>query len=336
MKPFHAFGGLLLIATVLLSGCRKGYPDGSAIALDARADWEALTRASVFRRASLSSVEIGTSAFLYEGAWTEAITPNFFYNVPFRFAGGFWASESQYLWPGSGTNLRFFCYAPFGAVSLSDQQHPGAPVLRFAVPDAPNRQIDLLVADTGSMDGYERQSLTVNFSHALCAVRFAIKGGSRSGLLTDLEMGGLYDEASLSLAVGSAWTGYAGNASYKLEGQYPYTHSDEGLNLYDGDAGLLLLLPQNREGVWLRAKYAVQGEEDVREIQTGSFAVNWEPGRVYTYTLDIRESITVSVSVAGLEEVGPDSVFEVGVFPFAPATPPGGDYTGGNGDFIVR
>ena len=135
---------------------------------------------------------------------------------------------------------------------------------------------------------------------------------------------------------GSTWTGYAGDASYSLEGSFPYTHSDEGLNLYDGDTGVLLLLPQSRSDAWLQALYAVQGEEDIREIKAGPFAVNWEPGRIYTYTLDIRESVTVTVSVAGLTEVGPDSVFEVGVYPFTPATPPGQDYTEGNGDFIVR
>jgi len=336
MNTFRALGGLLLAAALLLSGCQKGCPEGSAIALDARADWEALTRAPILRGAALATVEIGTSAFLYEGAWSDAITPNYFYNIPFHFSGSYWVSEAQYFWPGSSSNLRFFCYAPFGAAALTDQQHPGAPVLSFTVPDRADEQVDLLVADTGSMDGEERTSVTVDFSHALCAVRFAIKGGSRSGLLKDLQIGGLYNEATRSLAWGSTWTGYAGDASYSLEGSFPYTHSDEGLNLYDGDTGVLLLLPQSRSDAWLQALYAVQGEEDVREIKAGPFAVNWEPGRIYTYTLDIRESVTVTVSVAGPTEVGPDSVFEVGVYPFTPATPPGQDYTEGNGDFIVR
>ena len=124
MNPFRALERLLLVAAMLLSGCQKGHPEGSAIALDARAEWEALTRASLLRGPSLSSVEIGTSAYLYDGAWTEAITSNFFYNVPFRFTGSYWVSESLYYWPGSSRNLRFFCYAPFPRCVLSRLRSP--------------------------------------------------------------------------------------------------------------------------------------------------------------------------------------------------------------------
>lgn len=334
MRKFRALERLLL-AAVLLSGCQKGHPEGSAIALDAKAEWAGLTKATLLRGPSLATVEIGTSAFLYDGEWTEAMTPNYFYNVPFRFMGSYWVSEAQYYWPGSSRKLRFFCYAPFGAAVLSDSREPGAPVMQFTVADSADAQVDLLVADTGTLDGGERQALTVDFSHALCAVRFAIKAGSRSGLLRGLEIGGLYNAASRSLAWGSSWTSYAGDASYALEGSFPYTSSSEGLNLYDGDKGLLLLLPQSRSDAWIRALYEVQGEDDVREIQAGPFTVNWEQGKIYTYTLDVRESVTVSVSVAGLAEVGPDTLFEVGVYPFAPAESAGGDYTGGNGDFVV-
>ena len=334
MRKFRALERLLL-AAVLLSGCQKGHPEGSAIALDAKAEWAGLTKATLLRGPSLATVEIGTSAYLYEGEWTEAMTPNYFYNVPFRFMGSFWVSEAQYFWPGSSRKLRFFCYAPFGAAVLSDSSQPGAPVMQFTVADSADAQVDLLVADTGTLDGGERQALTVDFSHALCAVRFAIKAGSRSGLLRGLEIGGLYNAASRSLAWGGAWTSFSGDATYALEGSFPYASSDEDLNLYGTDTGYLLLLPQARNDVRIRALYEVQGEEDVRAIQAGPIAVNWEPGKIYTYTLDIRESVTVTVSVAGLAEVGPDSVFEVGVFPFEPASSAGGDYTGGNGDFVV-
>ncbi len=336
MRRFRAVTeGLLLVAAALLSGCLKGHPERSTIALDARAEWEGLTRATLLRGPSLGAVEIGASAFLYEGEWTDALTPNFFHNVPFRFMGTFWIPDDAYYWPGSGRNLRFFCYAPYDAARISDRGSVGAPLLRFSVADDPGRQVDLLVADTGTMDGGERPSLAVDFSHALCVVRFAIKAGSRSGLLSGLEIGGLYNAASRSLARGSVWEDYSGSASYTLEGSFPYTRSDEDLDLFSGDAGILLLLPQTNGAAWLRASYAVQGEADVREISANPMTVNWEPGKMYTYTLDIRENVTVSVSVAGLTEVGPDSVFEVGVYPFAGAPSAGGDYTGGTGDFIV-
>ncbi len=326
---------LLLVAATLLSGCQKGPSEGGAIALDARSEWDGLTKATLLRSQELSRVEIGTSAYLYEGEWTDALTPNYFYNVPFRFDGSFWMPEDSYYWPGSGSNLRFFCYAPYGAATLPESGQAGAPILSFRVDDAPSRQVDLLWADTGTVDGHDRTALEVDFSHALCAVRFAIKAGSRSGLLSGLEIGGLYNAASRSLARGSVWVDYSGSASYTLEGSFPYTHSDEDLDLFSGDAGILLLLPQTNGAAWLRASYAVQGEADVREISASPMTVDWEPGKMYTYTLDIRENVTVSVSVAGLTEVGPDSVFEVGVYPFAGAPSAGGDYTGGTGDFIV-
>lgn len=335
MKLFRVMGGLLTVAAAFLSGCQKGHSEGSAIALDARAEWEGLTRATLLRGPSLNSVEIGTSAYVYEGEWSEALTPNYFYNVPFRFDGAFWMPDKNYYWPGSDSNLRFFCYAPFGAATLPGSGQTGAPVLSFRVADAPSRQVDLLWADTGTVDGRDRTALTVDFSHALCAVRFAIKAGSRSGLLTGLEIGGLYNSASRSLASGSSWEAYSGDASYVLDGPFPYTRTNEGLNLFNGDTGVLLLLPQTRSSAWLRATYAVQGEDDVRVISASPMTVNWEPGKIYTYTLDIRENVTVSVSVAGLAEVGPDAVFEVGVYPFEKAASSGGDLTGGNGDFVI-
>ena len=335
MRNIRVMAVLLLVAATLLSGCQKGPSEGGAIALDARSEWDGLTKATLLRSAELSRVEIGTSAYLYEGEWTDALTPNYFYNVPFRFDGSFWMPEDSYYWPGSGSNLRFFCYAPYGAATLPGSGQAGAPILSFRVADAPSRQVDLLWADTGTVDGHDRTALEVDFSHALCAVRFAIKAGSRSGLLSGLEIGGLFNAASRSLAQGSAWTGYSGDASYLLEGSFPYTNSSEGLNLYSEDAGVFLLLPQKHGAAWLRATYAVQGEADVREIQASPMTVDWEPGKIYTYTLDIRENVKVSVSVAGFAEVGPDAVFEVGVFPFAPGASSSGDLTGGNGDFVV-
>lgn len=326
---------LLSVAAILLSGCQKGPSEGGAIALDARSEWDGLTKATLLRSQELSRVEIGTSAFLYEGEWTDALTPNYFYNVPFRFDGAFWMPEESYYWPGSDSNLRFFCYAPFGAASLPVSGASGAPILSFEVADVPSKQVDLLLADSGTVDGRDRPALEMDFSHALCAVRFAIKAGSRSGLLKNLEIGGLYKSASRSLADGSPWTAYSGNAAYRLEGQFPYTRSGEDLDLFSGDTGILLLLPQANSSAWLRASYAVQGEDDVKEISASPMTVNWEPGKIYTYTLDIRENVTVSVSVAGFAEVGPDSVFEVGVYPFTGAPSAGGDYTGGTGDFIV-
>lgn len=326
---------LLLVAAILLSGCQKGHSEGGAIALDARSEWDGLTKATLLRGTGLSRVEIGTSAFLYEGEWTEALTPNFFYNVPFRYDGSVWMPENRYYWPGSGKHLRIFCYAPFGSAALSAPESAGAPVLQFTVPGEPGSQVDLLVADSGTVDGYDRTSLEVNFSHALCAVRFAIKAGSRSGVLSGLEIGGLYNAAARSLADGSFWTAFTGDAAYSLDGRFPYTQSAEDRNLFDEDTGILLLLPQTRSTAWMRARYAVQGEDDVREIQAAPMPVSWEPGKIYTYTLDIRESVGISVSVAGFAEVGPDAVFEVGVFPFAPGASSSGDLTGGNGDFVV-
>lgn len=334
MKLFRAVAALL-VGAALVSGCRKGQPEGRAIALDARADWEALTRATLLSTSTLNTVDIGASAFLFDGEWSDALAPNFFHNIPFRYGEGFWISADQYFWPGSGHNLRFFCYAPYSAAVLSGSGRAGAPVLQFTVADAAEDQVDLLVADSGTVDGAERTSLPVNFSHALCAVRFAIKAGSRSGKLSGLRLSGLYNSATRSLASGSPWTSLSGNASYALEGSFPYTRSASDQDLYEGDTGVFLLMPQNKAGVQLEALYQLQGEEDVLAISTDGFAITWEPGKIYTYTLDIRETVRITVSVAGFTEVGPDAVFEVGVFPFAPAAPGGEDFTGGDGDYLV-
>lgn len=325
----------LLVGAALLPGCRKGQPEGRAIALDARADWEGRTKASLLSTSTLNTVDIGVSAFLYDGEWQDALTPNFFHNVPFRYGEGFWISADAYFWPGSGHNLRFFSYAPYGAATLSGSSQAGSPVLEFTVADDAEDQVDLLVADSGTIDGGERASLSVNLSHALSAVRFAIKAGSRSGKIGGVRLSGLYNAGSRSLASSGSWTSLSGNASYTLPGVFPYTRSDQGLDLFDGDKGVFLLMPQNRAGVQLEALYQIQGEEDVKLISTGAFTAAWEAGKIYTYTLDIQETVRITVSVAGFTEVGPDAVFDVGVFPFVPAGAAGEDFTGGNGDYWV-
>lgn len=325
----------LLAGAALLSGCRKGHPERDAIALDVRAEWVGRTKASLLSTSTLEGVEIAASACVFEGEWSDALPPNFFHHVPFRYDGSLWVSEDQYFWPGSGHNLRFFCYAPYLAASLSGGSRAGAPELQFSVAPDARDQVDLLVADSGTVDGARRLSQPISFSHALCAVRFAIKAGSRSGKLSGLQIGGLYNSASRSLAAGSAWTSFYGDASYTLEGSFPYTCSAEGLDLFDGDQGVFLLLPQTRSTAWIRAQYQLHGQQDVLTVSTGDFSIAWEPGRFYTYTLDIREQVYVTVSVAGLAEVGPDAVFDVGVFPFEPAGPGEGDLTGGNGGYVV-
>lgn len=325
----------LLVGVALLPGCRKVQPGGGAIALDARADWEGLTKGTLLSTATLSAVDIGVSGFLFDGSWSDELSPNFFHNVPFRYGGGFWIPDDQYYWPGSGHNLRFFCYAPYGAAAISGSGQAGAPVLQFTVADDGRDQVDLLVADSGTMDGAERTSLSVNLSHALSAVRFTIKAGSRSGKMGGVRLSGLYNSGSRSLAASGAWTTLSGAASYTLAGSFPYTRSDEGLNLFDGDTGVFLLLPQSKGGVLLEALYQLQGEEDVKLISTGEFSIAWEAGKIYTYTLDIQETVRITVSVAGMAEVGPDAVFDVGVFPFVPAGPIGEDFTGGEGNYWV-
>lgn len=325
----------LFLGAAILPGCRKGQPGGNAIALDARANWEGLTKAPLLSTATLNTVDIGVSAFLFDGEWSDALFPTFFHNVPFRYGEGFWISAQQYFWPGSGHNLRFFCYAPYGAAAISGSSQAGAPVLQFTVADDSRAQVDLLVADSGTTDGGERAALPVNLSHALSAVRFAVKAGSRSGKMGGVRLSGLYNSGSRSLASSSAWTALSGDASYTLTGSFPYTRSSEGLDLFDGDTGVFLLLPQNKGGVQLDALYQLQGEDDVKLISTGAFTIAWEAGKIYTYTLDIQETVRITVSVAGFAEVGPDAVFDVGVFPFVPAGSAAEDFTGGNGDYWV-
>ena len=96
-------------------------------------------------------------------------TPNYMNNQHVTKNGDLWTYAPIKYWPAAGS-ISFFAYAPYNmAISTATT---GTPVLTYTVPETIPDQIDLLVADPIANRVNDKQSIALNFKHALSCITF--------------------------------------------------------------------------------------------------------------------------------------------------------------------
>lgn len=127
-----------------------------------------------------------SAAFYQEGGWdADRQTANFMYKVPVNRSGSVWSPQSTYYWPGKNYKMRFYAYAPKDAeFELSEQSTSikGA-FIKYEVPADVTRQKDLLVAQSDEYSGDYQNPISLQFKHALTAVKFAVGGEMKAGTI---------------------------------------------------------------------------------------------------------------------------------------------------------
>ena len=234
----------------------------------------------------------GVIAFNYESTslWDNvksSATPSV-HNAKAYQSGGKWVVGSGNYWPGASKNVSFFAYAPHNEnnsdIVLSNNTATGAPKITYTVPSAAADQSDLLVSTALDQNGSGTSSPALEFSHALCGVKFAV--GSMEGInnITKITISDVYNKGTLEIG-GSAWNVESSTSNYTID-KTSNPISVFGKNNQDITSGddLLFLMPQT-----VPSGATLTITADGNEYSTSIAEESWAMGAMVTYKLSINK-----------------------------------------------
>lgn len=184
----------------------------------------------------------GVTAYTHTGDWV-ASTSNSPYvdNLEATNTNGTYMLNSHY-WPGSTKNVSFFAYAPYNC-SGARINTSGTPTISYKVPSEAVNQNDLLIASTKNIGGNGQSSVSLQFSHALCGVKFAV--GNMNGVtkIDKIEISGVNDSGTIAID-GTSWTSVSGSATYTLKLNKNVSDISNIDITTTADNNILFLMPQ--------------------------------------------------------------------------------------------
>lgn len=235
----------------------------------------------------------GALAYVYSEAWSDALTPDYMYDVEITEASGWTATD--YNWPGRGKKIRFFAYAPYGAEGavLSAQQTPGAPTITYTTPSAVADQKDLVVAAPAEMDGASAPDKTaaLTFGHALTAVRFTVGDDMMAGRITKVTLKNVYGKAVYDMGT-AQWSGFTSSSSFTqtLSKDVDGTPDVE----ITPEEATFMMIPQTLpSGATIEVGYTDKLTSTARTLTASIAGTTWPVGRTVTYRIS-----TTSISIA--------------------------------------
>ena len=186
-----------------------------------------------------------------------------------RDGGGLWHTDVRSLhWSRDVRYLEFFAFAPYDLPVVS-----GVNVLPqiagFTLED-PATQADILVADAAGFDAMppvSAQKVPLMFSHPLAALEIR---NHTAFALTDVRLKDVRDQAQAYYLADNTWSLKGHTTTYKLSDVPGGATSQK-----------YLLLPQDLSGITLC--FTANGKP-VEAHLSG----RWEPGQLFTYTVDDR------------------------------------------------
>lgn len=237
-------------------------------------------------------------------------------NVPYariKQNGPWHAQGAQYLWPlydNDKNRLTFFAYAPFNLTDkdgnrLIDIEKDGANMkMHYSVPQGIDNQPDVLVTALTEVtgDGMKNactQGVPLRLCHALSAVKF--KYGAHSmypGVVTNITLKnivgeGVYDARSCTWDTsGATPKDYSFDCDTEVkeeQGDYKDTFVTTDGALIGGEKYAMMLMPQNsaeRDGPEPVLEITFTDAATLtKRVFRKKLAINWEPGKAYTYII---------------------------------------------------
>ena len=259
----------------------------------------------------------GVTAFFPNGEGTHI--PKYSAVKP-RSEGSVWSTTPLYYWPPKGKQLRFFAFAPVMVTESAEVTVPSSvtnlevtntqATFNFKTPSGANgndaeSQPDLMFA-TNICDraGSENGTVPMNFSHALSAIKFAVRdivGGTIESISIIGVAGSgkcVYDFSTGGFSwsdYGDAVSSYSQTFGYKVDG-VTSTPTDDKSDVELNDKmpeKTFMLIPQD---IPADAKIKVVFKRDDGQSFTMSGKINdnkvkeWEPGKEYVYTISTSSS----------------------------------------------
>lgn len=221
-------------------------------------------------------------------AYTDATgTPDFMYNetVTLNKDEGRWYPTGTYYWPAK-KQLSFYAWYPSAAdgMTLTDNTHPGAPVMTYIVPDDVKKQQDVMSAvvigkDNPTLaDGFATTDLT--FNHALSAVKFVAGDDLPNCVVKSIKLDGVRYKGTYTLGT-DAWTLTDDTQAFTLRLNKVVT-GNGGAITEDGKGETLFMMPQTLSD---DVKIEVVLNDGTADFTLGASigGTKWEMGKTYTY-----------------------------------------------------
>lgn len=297
---------------------------------------------SAYPRFSLSGI-CHTGAYPEDEA-QNTWTPEYAYNLIYNSASGEPVEKGgRLLWPSNGT-VRFFAFAPTmpdfqtktggdGSLALSDVSHNGSPTLTYTVPTDVEKQVDLMTARADA-SGATSTTVSLNFGHALTAVRIKCADDMLAGDITEVTISGVYGTGTQVIGA-SEWTSLTNPATYTITKTINLPADDGGVLVQDNtvitgkdgenaDNLYFMLLPQTLSTeATMTIKFTDKATNTPRTLSCSIGGENkeWQAGKIVTYSIS-PNSIHISAKVDfsktkngdATESVKPDTIPYTGVW----------------------
>lgn len=251
--------------------------------LEDNRDAAPLTRATPVSETNMYD-NISVSAYAYTDTWDETKTPNYMYNVTASKSGSDYLLASTYYWPGASYKIRFFAYAPTAndGYALSGSTHAGAPVISVTVPDDVSRQQDLLVAQTGEFNGDNNSAVSLNFNHALTAIRFVCGDDMQSGTVKSVSLKNIYSRGEYNMD-SKEWNSLDALATFSQELNKPTTGT--GNEAVTTEAQTFMMIPQTLpENAQIEVVFTDNTDTD-HTLTADIGHTQWPMGKTVTYRI---------------------------------------------------
>lgn len=213
-------------------------------------------------------------------------TPDYMYNEEATLdTDGYWYPTGTYYWPAK-KQLSFYAWYPSAAdgMTLTDNTHPGAPVMTYIVPDDVKKQQDVMSAvvigkDNPTLaDGFATTDLT--FNHALSAVKFVAGDDLLNCVVKSIKLDGVRYKGTYTLGT-DAWTLTDDTQAFTLR-LNKVVAGNGGAITEDGKGETLFMMPQTLSD---DAKIEVVLNDGTADFTVGASigGTKWEMGKTYTY-----------------------------------------------------
>lgn len=295
---------------------------------------------SAYPRFSLSGI-CHTGAYPEDEA-QNTWTPEYAYNLIYNSTSGEPVEkQGRLLWPSNGT-VRFFAFAPTmpdfqtktggdGSLALSGASQTGSPTLTYTVPTDVEKQVDLMTARADA-SGATSPTVSLNFGHALTAVRIRCAADMLAGDITEVTISGVYGTGTQVIGA-SEWTDLTNPASYKITKTIELPADDGGVLVKDNtvitgmdgenaDNLYFMLLPQTLPaGASMTIKFTDKATNTPRTLSC-PLTGEWQAGKIVTYSIS-PSSIHISAKVdfsktsketSEAKSVKPDTIPYTGVW----------------------
>ena len=221
------------------------------------------------------------------------------------------------FWPGAGSKLAFYGYAPYNAAGVSalpTASTIGKPTFHYVTPTEAIDQKDLLVSEddqyvspsniNGGVDvpGNYNAIKTLKFKHACTAVNIAVGTQMAPCTIKKIAIKGVYGEADYNYGAGinpneGAWENYSSTLyDYTLTADFPVSATDQNKVINTGKY-TFMFLPQTVPDDAVMEITVNDGEDHILSADIGGSI--WKMGYSVTYflsTSSVNESTVLLVS----------------------------------------